>query len=311
MNSDGSHLTQLTDNPGYDGFFSLSPNGERIIYSSSSSNDSNLASLVIMNADGSNKTKLTDPGSYIFLGWSPDGEKITYLEQVSELPQDDKIHVSDIDGRNHYEWAAIIDEIQWEDEQYFVGYGWSGVSEPPTWDLYRFSSDGTPPVKITTHSSRIIALYDHMHIVEGSMLLAWYASDGNPAPVKSWDVKGECKQRGDPFLQETGPAISPDGKRVFITVYCNDGYVQFYFADADGSELKLLTDFSVETSIVSSGTWSPDGNYVMIPITRKDGTKTDFYLLDIEKMIRDPSTQPIQITTDGNEKYDIVWQPHP
>jgi Tol biopolymer transport system component len=311
MGPDGSHLTPLTDNPGYDGFFSLSPDGEKIIYLSSSGKDPNTANLAIMNADGSNKVKLTDAGSFIFLGWSPDGQTIVYLQQTSENPEDDEIHVSDIDGKNHYQWSAITDEIKWEDEQHFIGYGWSGQSESPRWTLYRFSSSGTPPVEISSHSSPIVALYDHTYTVEGGSLLAWYGIDGNPAPLQSWDVRGDCKQRGDQYLQETSQAISPDGQYAFITVYCNDGYLQFYFANADGSEFKQLTDLSIETSINYRGVWSLDGKFVMIPITNKNGTTTDFYLFDIEAMLRDSSAQPLQLTTDGAAKDEIVWQPNP
>lgn len=306
---DGSHLTQLTDNPGYDGSFSLSPNGEKIIYLSSLNNDANIANLMIMNADGANKIKLTDPGSYIFRGWSPNGEKIAYLEQVSERPQDDKIHVSTIEGNSHYQWTAIIDEIHWEDEGHFVGHGWSGQSEPPTWNIYRFSTDGTPPMKIASHSSPIVALNDHTYVIEGSTSLDWYGVYVNSTPMKSWDIRGTCKQGGDLFLQETSNTISPDGKRVFITAYCHEGYLQFYLANADGSELKKLTDFSVETHVNERGTWSPDGKYILTPITNKDGVTADFYLFDIEKMVQAPSIQPIQITTDGNTKYGIAWQP--
>lgn len=311
VDADGSHLTQLTDSSGFDGLFSLSPNGEKIIYLSSSDNDANMGSLAIMNADGSNKFKLTGPGSYIFLGWSPDGQKIVYQKQILETDglQDNEIHISDIDGGNHYQWTAIIDEIKWEDEQHFAGYGWSGQSEPPTWNLYRFSSNGTPSLEIASHSSRIVALYDHTHLVEGASLLAWYDMDGDLTPLHSWDVQGDCKQRGDPYIQETSQAISADGNHVFITVYCGDGYLQFYLTNADGSELKQLTDFSVETSINYKGVWSLDGKFVMIPITNKDGITTDFYRFDIEEMLRDPSKQPVQVTTDGVTKYDIVWQP--
>jgi Tol biopolymer transport system component len=311
MDPDGSHLIQMTDNPGYDGFFSLSPNGERIIYLSSVDNDSNTASLVIMNVDGSNKLLLTKPGSYIFLGWSPNGQKIVYQKQILETagPQDNEIHVSDIDGGNHYQWTAIIDEIKWEDEQHFLGYGWSGQSEPPAWDLYRFSSNGVPPLEIASHNSRIVALYEHTYVAEGASMLDWYGMDGNSTPLHSWDVEGDCKQRGDQYIQETSQTTSPDGKRVFITVYCNEGYLQFYFANAEGSELKQITDLSIETPINNRGVWSLDGRLVIMSITNQDGITTDLYLFDVEAMLRDPSTQPIQLTADGAAKYDIVWQP--
>ena len=45
--------------------------------------------------------------------------------------------------------------------------------------------------------------------------------------------------------------------------------------------------------------------------TNEDGSKTDLYRFDIEKMLKDLSTQPIQLTTSEAVEYAAVWQPVP
>ncbi|HEX9839089.1 MAG TPA: hypothetical protein VGA72_07075, partial [Anaerolineales bacterium] len=81
---------------------------------------------------------------------------------------------------------------------------------------------------------------------------------------------------------------------------------------ADGSEFRQLTNFSVKTAQVLERSWSPDGSYVIMTIaTNEDGSKTDLYRFDIEKMLKDPSTQPIQLTTSEAVEYEAVWQPNP
>ncbi len=65
--------------------------------------------------------------------------------------------------------------------------------------------------------------------------------------------------------------------------------------------------------------WSPDSKYVAIIITghtlTPDGYETltetgDIYLFDIQRILKDPSAQPIQLTTDGGGKrWGPKWQP--
>jgi hypothetical protein len=42
-----------------------------------------------------------------------------------------------------------------------------------------------------------------------------------------------------------------------------------------------------------------------------DADKSDLYLFDIEKMLNDPSTQPIRLITDEAVKFEAIWQPQP
>jgi Tol biopolymer transport system component len=314
MDPDGSNLRQLTDNPGYDGYFSWSPDGQKIIYLTSSGNDPNTNSyqLIVMNADGSNKTALTEePGSYIFLGWSLSGQKIVYQKQNSENIQNNEIHVIDINRTNHYQWRAIIDEIKWTDEGHFIGHGWSGISEPPSWKIYKFDANGSDPIEIAIYPSRIVALFNQTYLVEGIRTLAWYSPDATTSPLKSWDFGTHCTKQGDLFLQETGHTISPDKTRAFVNVHCFDDVTWFYLENTDGSQFVQLTDFSVIGPVIESANWSPDSKYVTMTIASRDGGTADIYLFDIQKMLNDPSTQPVQLTTDGAMKYGAVWQPNP
>jgi Tol biopolymer transport system component len=311
MNADGSELSQLTDRLGYDGYFSWSPDGTKIAYSSSSGNDSNISQLVVMNADGSNKTTLTEPGSYIFLGWSPNGQKIVYQKQFLETggPQANEVHVVNVDGTSHYQWPAIVEAIQWTDEAHFLGYGWSGQSEPPSWILNRFSTNGDPTLQVASHSSPVVMLFENTYVIESGTTLTWYSMDGNPTPLGSFRFDTQCDRSSDPFMQETNHLISPDGTHAFVTVHCPDGLIWFYYENADGSAFQQLTDFTGELAYISDQIWSPDGNYVIVSISKQDPNKADFYLFDIQKMLKDPSTQPIQLTTDEAMKYEAAWQP--
>jgi len=315
MNPDGNELTQLTDNGGYDGSFSWSPDGTKIAYFSSSGNDPNVSQLTVMNADGSNKTTLTEPGSYFILGWSPNAQKIIYQKQNLETGiQDNELHSVDIQGTGEYHWRAVVDEIEWVDEEHFFGFGFSGQSEEsPRWLLYRFSTNGDSPDEIASHGSPIIELLKDTHVVEGGTILAWYSSDGNPTPYKNWNFFEVCNQGADRFIPQASYIPTPIESRALIVIPCsNSGITWLYIDPMDGSGIRKLTDFTVKgTGNIQDLKWSSDGRYGIMIISSSDYTKTDLYLFDIDKMLEDPSTQPIRLTTDEAMKNDAAWQPAP
>ena len=116
-NRDGSNLKQLTDAPGYDAEASYSPDGKRIVFCSLrdaypkdqlSSKDlkqlevdpAYFGEIYIMNADGSDQTRLTDaPGYDGGPFFTPDGRHIVWRHFTPDGSQAD-IYTMQIDGSN-------------------------------------------------------------------------------------------------------------------------------------------------------------------------------------------------------------------
>lgn len=106
MNFDGSNIIQIT-NSGYDKSSpEFSPDGERILFSSATTNFTEDVQLFVMDNDGSNITQLTDI-SYASSGiifdkinyasWSPDGSKIIYNSRT-DLGANWEINIMNSDG---------------------------------------------------------------------------------------------------------------------------------------------------------------------------------------------------------------------
>jgi hypothetical protein len=316
MDPDGSNLTQLTDNPGYDGYFSWSPDGKRIVYITGKKDINQAGQLALMEADGSKKTTLTDPGSYLLLGWSPDSRKIVFIKQNPDADSaaDNLVAVINTDGTGYHEWNAVVDGIKWEDDQHFIGYGWDGQNEYPGWLLRRFSTNDDPPVEIASHSSRIVEILRATHVVAGGSILAWYHSDGSPAPFTSWNSSEVCRGTGDQFIPSNWTSTAPDESKALIVIPCQSGKVLFYVNPLDGSEIRKLTDFFLDGAKGGGPTWSwsPNGKYGIMTISNPDAEQeSDLYLFDVEQMLKDPSTQPIRLTEDNTTKNEVVWQPAP
>ena len=79
INVDGTGLTNLTNDPGFDGWRpSWSPDGTEIAFFSTR-DDPNNDEVYVMNADGSNVRRLTnDPSDDANMTWSPDGTRLAW-----------------------------------------------------------------------------------------------------------------------------------------------------------------------------------------------------------------------------------------
>jgi Tol biopolymer transport system component len=112
MNADGSNQTKLISNPNYSiEDFAVSPDGKKIAFSAIRPGVSGIPyfMLYIMNADGSNQTRLSDWNAYD-PAWSPDGKKIAFSCA-------NNIYLIDVESRNIIKLTNFI----------FQQCGW------PTW----------------------------------------------------------------------------------------------------------------------------------------------------------------------------------
>jgi Tol biopolymer transport system component len=168
-NADGSDLRQLTDEDGYDAEATISPVGDRIIFTSMRNGDLDLYS---MNLDGTDVVQLTDELGYdggAF--YSPDGSQIVWRAHYPEpgsaeaedyvsllqegllRPGELEIYVMDADGSNKRQltdvgganfapfWHPDGDRILWS----------SNHQDPSgrDFEIYMINLDGTGMERIT------------------------------------------------------------------------------------------------------------------------------------------------------------------
>jgi len=118
---DGNIKNQLTSESGYDAEATVSPNGDRIIFTSTRSGD---LELYTMNPDGSNVVQLTDELGYDGGAFfSPDGSKIV--------------------------WRASRPQTEEEQTEYKDLLA-KGLVQPTNMELYVANADGSEAKKITS-----------------------------------------------------------------------------------------------------------------------------------------------------------------
>ncbi len=117
----GSIVAQLTDESGYDAEATVSPNGDKIIFTSTRSGD---LELYTMNIDGTGVTQLTDELGYDGGAFfSPDGSKIIWRASRPETPE------------AQAEYKDLLSR---------------GLVEPTDMELYVANADGSDKKKITS-----------------------------------------------------------------------------------------------------------------------------------------------------------------
>ena len=253
MNPDGTELTRLTDDPGWDGTPAWSPDGTQIAFASE-----RLGSPVIMlmNADGSDQRALTE-ATYASLMpvWSPDGAQIAFASTRSYEVQRQGGR-QEVDGGFEL-WVMNADG---SDPQRITG-------NPEDQSLY--------PCVVTRRQATGVHGGDRRSAHHGAGTGRWCKShqrhrhSGRPAldtclvarrppdrvheptgrqVADIWllDVKsGETTQLSQPDSNDSEPAWSPDGKEL-VFMSDRDGPQGLYIMSADGQNVRRLTTDSAE-----------------------------------------------------------------
>jgi len=232
INTDGTGLRRLTNEPGQSEIPVWSPDGQQLAFIKIRGNDTQ---IYVMSADGRRQRRLTSsPGISTFPAWSPDGQRIAF---VSTRERSRQIYVMKADGSAQTRLTTPPGESTvpvWSPngrQIAFVSTRDQGLNE-----LYVMNADGTEQRRLTEPESYV-------------------------ANEKS---RGEQRQELGGILLKPGilhPAWSPDGKLIAFVIRVGLAEQSIQVVSPDGTGRKrLVTGYAPA--------WSPDGRQVAYVVSR-------------------------------------------
>lgn len=247
INADGTNLTPLpTDGQAFDPAWS--PDGTKIAYYLVNPDDYRPGALVtrgdiyVMDADGSNPTRLTTDGQNLDPAWSPDGTKIAFVSDPESEPA--QIHVMDADGTNITPLTAASDrgsslDPAWSPDGTRIAFA-SSTPGDLAFGIYVMDADGANPTELIAGEQRRSPAWspDGAKIVftdiqGGSIYTGVYVMDADGANVTRLTPSDDSSHYMD-------PAWSPDGSMIAVASDREENALRIFLMDASGRNLTRL-----------------------------------------------------------------------
>lgn len=257
MNADGTNQIRLTSGKRKDESPSWSPDGKKIVFSSSLGDGDYNLDIYIINADGSGEKRLTDnPARDRHPAWSPDGKKIVFTSSrdTSSLPDIEEIYIMDADGSNQTRltyYNAKCYYPQWSPDGSEMIFTFNSKTTR-TPGVYIMKADGTGRASIiydeeqentsasfSPDGEKIVFLSVRPDIPTRSLIIGIFVSnaDGSNQGMIS-----------EPSDNDRLPSWSPDGKMIVFNSPRGSSkgnyFEHIYVMNADGSKQTRLTEHS-------------------------------------------------------------------
>ncbi|OAB79844.1 TolB family protein [Cochleicola gelatinilyticus] len=192
---DGNITAQLTTEPGYDAEATVSPQGDKIVFTSMRSGD---LELYTMNLDGSNVQQITDELGYDGGAFfSPDGTKLIFRSSRPKTPEAIK------------EYKDLLAQ---------------GLVQPTEMELYICNADGSDLRQITNLGNANWSPFFHPNGKKVLFSSNYEAERGFPFNLYMIDLDGKNLERvthGETF--DAFPVFSNDGKQLVFSSNRNNG----------------------------------------------------------------------------------------
>jgi TolB protein len=186
----GNIIKPLTNSPGYDAEATVSPKGDKIVFTSMRSGD---LELYIMNIDGSNVKQVTnqlgyDGGAF----FSPDGKKLIFRASRPKTPEEIKEYKD-----------LLLNE---------------GLVKPTEMDLYVCNVDGSKLRKISSFANAEWAPFFHPSGKKVIFSSNYLSKRGIPFNLYMTDLKGRKLEKITfDGVFDAFPMFSPDGKKLIFS----------------------------------------------------------------------------------------------
>jgi TolB protein len=270
MNSDGSTEIRLTNFPGRNGFFQISPDGSEIVFDSDKNGNRQIFKMGI---HGENLKQLTSDYDCYGAFYSPDGSKILYeLYDQTTSPLSSDLYLMNIDGTQRtrltytdniigrHSFSPTGQQIIFE---YYSDFGYQ---------IYTINVDGSGLNQLTDTLSNknLFPVYSP----DGNKII-FVSYNGDKSDIYMMDSDGTNKTNlTNDETPKSSPLFSPEGDKIIFSgqpgPYISD---DLYIMDVDGKNRRRLLDGLIEKWNYSPS-YSKDGQRIVFLSGR------DIYMCD-------------------------------
>jgi hypothetical protein len=252
VNTDGTGLKTLAGGKGCQYYPRWSPDGSKIVYMESLPGDNNPQDLWVMNADGSEKVRITDQINNLMTSrtasWSPDGKQIVYSSWLTDIPEETAVvAVMDADG-SHFRTvtkpagASVDYWPSWESDGRIYFYRLNTKGGPSC--EYSVNPDGSGLTRIMKLGSDERYVYYGLSPDARRVVL----EDLKTRRLQVVSVRGGGKRATllapvSDYLSDSAAAVSwsPDQKALAVAGFFDTGdFTRLYIVSADGTGLSAV-----------------------------------------------------------------------
>ncbi len=257
-----------------------------------SSNRDGNREIYVMDADGTNQTRLSNNPAHDDLpSWSPDGTKVAFH---SDRDGNFEIYVMNADGTNQINLTnnpGLDFQPSWSPDGTKIAF--ESVRDG-NFEIYVMNADGTNPIRLTNNTA---VDADPSWSPNGTKVAFHSNRDGNfEIYVMNADGTNQINLTNNPAGDEV-PSWSPDGTKIAFQSD-RDGNFKIYVMNPDGTNQRRLTNNPAGDGAPS---WSADGTKIAF-LSDRDGN-WEIYVMNAD------GTNPVNLTNNPAADWGPSWSP--
>lgn len=307
VHMDGSHETNLSNNPGQDIFPEWSPDGNRIAFIS---DRNGYKDIFVMNSDGSEINQLTQDVGFVWtFTWSPNGKQIAYETKTTpDYTGPTSVSVMNADGSGKIKLTGEM--------EYGTFLGWSPDSQKIVYHaqdlgsdqnssisaIYIINADGNNKMKLLEADNNVMIKWEdaqHFYAIISSTSLYRFSTDDTPPE----------------FITSYETSISTmfgSGLKIYYVVKVSDTWFWHQLEGATTTSGSVWPSFSSKCQSYhkdlylndASNTTSPNGEFGLVNVSCFEGVSLFYYVNADGTMIKLLFNDPVPLYNLGTS-----WSP--